>query len=103
MATSGVAIVGKKPTPTARQPEVGLGGPAHLGLPANGVTVPLVSRFTENVGRKGLEKLGWLKRLKASRRNCIVTCSPSLVSLARPRSKLWKSGPRKALRGRFPK
>src|ERR1700719_2475883 len=104
MATSGVAIVGRKPTPTARQPtKFGPFAGTHFGSFGTGVTVPLFSRFTRKLGSVGLEKLGWLKRLKMSARNCILSRSFSLVSLAREKSKFLKSGPTNALRPRLPK
>src|SRR5262249_44373915 len=103
MATSGVAVVGRKPGPTARQPVLGPGGRAHLGSPGAGATLPLFSRFTRKLGSVGLEKLGWLNRLKISARNCMVSRSFNLVSLAREKSKFLKSGPTKALRRRLPK
>src|ERR1700686_3297211 len=104
MATSGVAVVGRKPGPTARQPtKFGPLESAHLGSPGTGATVPLFSRFTRKFGSVGLEKLAWLKRLKISARNCRLIRSVSLVSLASEKSKFLKSGPTNALRPRLPK
>src|SRR5579859_2805461 len=104
IATSGVAVVGRKPGPTARQPlKSGPFARAHFGSPGNGATVPLFSRFTRKFGSVGLEKFGWLNRLKTSARSCMLSRSVSLVSLARPKSKFLKFGPTKALRPRFPK
>src|SRR5579859_5789793 len=104
IATSGVELVGRNPWPTARQPtKFGPFASAHLGSPGTGATPPLVSRSTRKLGSVGLEKFGWLNRLKTSARSCMLSRSVSLVSLARPKSKYLKSGPTKALRPRLPK
>src|SRR5579859_97076 len=104
IATSGVELVGRNPCPTARQPiKFGPFAGAHLGSPGTGATPPLVCRSTRKLGSVGLEKFGWLNMLKTSTRNCILSRSFSLVSLARPKSKFLKFGPTKALRPRLPK
>src|ERR1700731_368889 len=101
MATSGVALVGRKPWPNARQPAKGAA--AHFGSLGTEATLPFVCRSTRKLGRVGLEKLGWLKRLKMSARNCMLSRSFNFVSLASEKSKFLKSGPTKALRPRLPK
>ena len=54
-------------------------------------------------GNSGLEKLGWLKRLKNSARSCKITCSVSAVSLKTEKLNSLKLGPCKELRPRLPK
>src|ERR1700757_2467318 len=55
------------------------------------------------LGNSGLEKLGWLSRLKNSARSCIVTCSASFVSLKTEKLNSLKLGPFKELRPKLPK
>src|SRR5512140_1049749 len=85
MATSGVAVVGRKPCPTARQTPAPPAQPLLLG---SGCTELLYSRLAKKAGKMGLLKLGWLKRLKKSARNSIVKFSRSLVSFEMEKSKL---------------
>src|SRR5580765_7375929 len=54
-------------------------------------------------GNSGLEKLGWLKRLKNSARSCKITCSERAVSLKTEKLNSLKLGPCKELRPRLPK
>src|SRR5713226_8900730 len=51
----------------------------------------------------GLAKLGWLKMLKNSARNCAPKCSPHLKFLATERSTFLKPVSRKMLRPMVPK
>src|SRR5690242_16299892 len=51
----------------------------------------------------GLAKLGWLKMLKVSIRNCARRRSPNLKFLLTDRSTLWKPVSRKMLRPMSPK
>src|SRR5712671_7842644 len=55
------------------------------------------------LGNSGLEKFGWLIRLKNSARRLIVTCSVSDVSLNTEKLNSLKLGPRNELRPRLPK
>src|SRR5215472_12678998 len=55
------------------------------------------------LGSNGLEKFGWLNRLKNSARNCRFTFSVMWVSLKTEKLNSLKLGPRSELRPRFPK
>src|SRR5260370_17835991 len=56
-----------------------------------------------NAGRNGLAKLGWLRMLKNSARNCAFSFSVIAVFLYSARSHCLKVGPRRASRPRLPK
>src|SRR6476620_652753 len=100
---SEVTVIGRKPWPIPRQVAEFGGLEVQPGLAGSAVTPPLVSRSTSKFGSKGLEKLGWLKMLKKSARNSMLTRSPSFVFFTTEKSKLWKLGPTKALRRKLPK
>src|SRR5579871_4267661 len=55
------------------------------------------------LGNSGLEKFGWLRRLKNSARNCKFTCSPRFVSLKAEKLNSLKLGPLSEFRPRLPK
>src|ERR1035438_8678430 len=55
------------------------------------------------LGNSGLEKFGWLRRLKNSARSCRVTCSASAVSLKMEKLNSLKLGPFRELRPRSSK
>ena len=55
------------------------------------------------LGSSGLEKFGWLRRLKNSARNCKFTCSPRFVSLKAEKLNSLKLGPLSEFRPRLPK
>src|SRR2546422_4024672 len=52
--------------------------------------------------RRGSLKWAWLKALKNSARNCILSFSPSEKSFKRPMSQFWKPGPSRMLLPELP-
>src|SRR5215467_15621391 len=50
----------------------------------------------------GMEKIGWLRKLKASKRNCTLKCSVMFVVFIALKSKLTYFGPRRTLRPASP-
>src|SRR5437763_5633284 len=55
------------------------------------------------LGSSGLEKFGWLKRLKNSALRCNEACSPNAVFLNREKLNSLKLGPRNEFRPSLPK
>src|SRR5207245_8696929 len=50
----------------------------------------------------GSLKWAWLKALKNSARNCILSRSPNAKSFKTPKSQFWKPGPSRMLLPEFP-
>src|SRR4029077_11597166 len=55
------------------------------------------------LGNSGLEKLGWMRRLKNWAGGCKITCSVRAVSLKTEKLNSLKLGPCRELRPRLPK
>src|ERR1019366_4074134 len=70
--------------------------------PLPGIGTPPASRWSAAKPLFGLPKLGWLKALKASSRNCSLSRSVNLISFLRERSTLNNGGPITVFRPRFP-
>src|SRR5579862_4518716 len=70
--------------------------------PLPGIGTPLASRWSAVKALPGLPKLGWLKVLKASSRNCSLSCSVNLISFLREESTLNNGGPITVFRPKFP-
>src|SRR6202140_4069469 len=70
--------------------------------PLPGIGTPLASRWSAAKALFGLPKLGWLKTLKASSRNCSFSCSVNLISFLREESTLNNGGPITVFLPRFP-
>src|SRR6202022_1920061 len=96
--TSAVVVIGRKPQ--LRPIKTTAVPPQKPGVPSEMFLAPASAR---PFGRNGLEKLGWLRMLNTSARNCMVTRSPSLVSLNTEKSSCLRDGPRKESRPMFPK
>src|SRR5579864_2378327 len=71
--------------------------------PLPGIGTPLASRWSAAKPLFGLPKLGWLKALKASSRNCSLSRSVNLISFLREESTLNNGGPITVFRPTFPK
>src|ERR1700722_17387891 len=70
--------------------------------PLPGTGTPLASRWSELKPLPGLPKLGWLKVLKASSRNCSLSRSVNLISFLIEESTLNNGGARPGFRPKFP-
>src|SRR5450755_1291985 len=70
--------------------------------PLPGIGTPLASRWSADKLLFGLPKLGWLKILKASSRNCSLSRSVNLISFLTEESTLNNDGPITTFRPTFP-
>src|SRR4051812_21381593 len=67
------------------------------------LSIPLPRKSTAKLGQRGLAKFGWLRTLKKSARNCILSRSVSFVSFTTEKSQFLNVGPFNEFRPTLPK